>query len=476
MSSLAAIPFTDQQASGLDALAGAPPLMGNSLSDVAGTRKARPGVSVWSAFPSAIPNASAVVGMAALGTLLVYVTEDRKVWSVDSATGHVEALSDAALTSKVAGSLRPQLLSLRDKVVAVGGGAPQTIDGVTISARLGGSPPDMRSIAGIATRIVGVPNDNSGTFVWSDPGDAGHDNWDALNFAEAEARPDPLYTVTSNTNELIAFGTQTLQAFSPDANVGFAPGRALNLGLLAPYSIIDVDDQFAFFDRERRFILTDGRAFSDEGSVISKPIESVLRGLTTVDDCWGFRMRTDRWDACVWFFPTEGRGFIWNRRNTGWSEWRAWGDTGYTSPNITSALYWPEQNVFLVGLATGQIAKLDAEAFTDLGQPIKVELVSGFQDFGSMNRKKIVAARFKFRRGQTAQSGTAPRVSISWRDDSGSWRQPATRDLGLAGDYEPVITLRSLGVARQRQWRLQYDAAADFTLVGAQAEVETLAQ
>jgi hypothetical protein len=474
MGDIVSIPFTDQQASGLEALAGAPPLMGNSMTDVAGTRRARPGVSAWSGFPSVIPHASAVVCMATLGTTLIYVCEDRTIWASEGgAAASLTSTIDSA--SVLDGLLRPQALSLRDKVVFVGGGVPQTTTGVGVAARLGGSPPAMVSIAGIATRIVGVPYDASGTFVWSDPGDSGHSTWDALNFAEAEARPDPLQAVTSNTNELIAFGTQTLQAFSPDANVGFAPGRALNLGLLAPYSIIDVDDQFAFLDRERRFVLTDGRTFSDEGSVISKPIESVLRGLGTVDDCWGFRMRTDRWDACVWFFPTEGRGFIWNRRNTGWSEWRAWGDTGYTSPNITSALYWPEQNVFLVGLETGQIAKLDASASTDLGQPIKVELVSGFQDFGSFNRKKIVATRFKFRRGQTAQSGTAPKVRFSWRDAPGAWKQPVVRDLGLAGDFEPVITLRSLGVTRQRQFRIEYDASSDFTLIGAQAEVETLA-
>lgn len=474
MGDLVAIPFTDQQASGLDALAGAPPLMGNSMTDIANTRRARPGISAWSVFPTAIPNASPVLAMAALNDILVFVCEDRTVWSV-TAAGAVLPLSGAALTSQVAGSLRPQALSLRTKVVIVGGGAPQTTDGVVASSRLGGSPPNMTSIAGIATRIVGVVNDESGTIRWSDPGDAGHAVWDALNFTESEARPDPLKFVISNTNELITFGTQTLQAYSPDPNVDFATGRALNVGILAPYSVIDVDDQFAFFDRERRFILTDGRAFSDTSSVISKPIESVLRGLTTVDDCWGFRMRTDRWDACVWFFPTEGRGFIWNRRNTGWSEWRAWGSTGYTTPNITSAYYWPEQNVFLVGLSTGQIAKLDAAASTDLGQPIKVELVSGFQDFGSMNRKKIVAARFKFRRGQTAQSGTAPKVTIQWRDDSGPWKQPIVRDLGLAGDFDPIITIRSLGVTRQRQWRIQHDASADFTLVGAQCEVERLA-
>lgn len=473
MGDVTPIPFDSQQASGLEELSGAPRLMSNSLTDIANTRKARPGISAWSPFPTTIPNASPVVGMTALGSLLIYVTADRKLWAC-STSGALRPLSDTTLPTQLAGTLRPQLLSLRSNVVIVGGGTPQATDGTALSAVLGGSPPASTSITGIATRIVLAPNDTSGTFRWSGAGDTpGHTTWDALNFAEAEAKPDPVQNIASNTNELFIFGTETIQVFSPDPNTDFAPGRTLNIGLLAPYSLVNVDDQFAFLDRERRFVLTDGRSFTDEQSVISKPIESVLRGITTVDDCWGFRMRNDRWDAVVWFFPTDSRGFIWNRRSNGWSEWRAWGSKGWQAPNITSAFYWPEQNVFLVGLSTGQIAKLDSTAFTDLGATIKVELVSGFIDGGSHNRKKYVSAKLRFKRGQTAQSGTAPVVRISWRFDLGEWLEPAMRDLGLAGDYEPVVEIRSLGSGRQIQFRVEFDAASEFTLVGGVLESVT---
>lgn len=467
------LPFADQQASGLDALAGAPALMANTLSDIADVRKARPGVGAWDPFPAAVPNASPILSMAALDDTLIFVCADRTLWSI-TAAGAVTALSDGTVASHLDGVARPQSLSLRTKVVVVGGGAPQSTDGVAVSAHLGGSPPDSIAITGIATRIILAPNDTSGTIRWSDPGDSGHETWDALNFAEAEAKPDVVRNIASNTNELFVFGAETLQVFSPDASVDFAPGRTLNIGLLAPYSLIEVDDQFAFLDRERRFVLTDGRSFSDEASVLSKPIESVLRGMTTVDDCWGFRMRTDRWDACVWFFPTEGRGFIWNRRNRGWSEWRQWGSTGWTTPSITSAYYWPEQNVFLVGLSTGQIAKLDADAHTDLGSPIKVVLITGFVDHGTNNKKKSISAKFVFKRGETAQSGTAPQVRIYRRDNEGAWLSPTIRTLGLAGDYDPDVEIRSSGIYRRRQWRVEFDANAGFTFVKATEEIVVL--
>lgn len=466
----------DGQASGLDALSAAPPLVVNVITDLSNTIRMRPGISAWSGFPSTVPSVggsapSPVDCMVPFGAQLIYVTRDRKLWACSPATATVTALSDPTTATQLLGTSRPLGLAFRTKVVFTGGSTPQSTTGSGLSATLGGSPPDASSIVGIATRAVVSVNDTSGTFRWSGLGDTGHTTWDPLNFAEAEAKPDTLPIIADNTNELFGFGSETLQVFSPDAVLGFAPGRTLNLGCIAPYSVTKVDDMFGFLDRERRFVVTDGRSFSDDSSVVSKPIEASLKGLSSVSDCFGFRMRTDRWDAVVWMFPTDGKGFIWNRRNNQWSEWRGWDPTmGYAAPTISSAVFWPEQNVFLVGLTTGQIAKLDAAAFTDLGATVKVELTSGFVDHGTDAYKQNHALYLTFRRGQTAQGTTAPRVLVSWRNDIGAWSRPQARDLGNTGDTNPVVELRSLGVYRRRQWRIESTAAAEISFVSARED------
>lgn len=454
--SIDTLPFAEQQASGLDALAGAPSLMANAMTDIADTRKARPGITAWAPF-SVAAFGSPVDMMVGFGDFLYFVLRDRRYLRLDT-IGHTTTLVSAHLP----GSLKPQGIRTRTGVSVVGGGS------------IFSAGPLAKAIAGIATRLVVAVNDDSGTFQWSGLGDAAHSSWDPLDFAEAEAKPDIIQNIAANTNELFVFGAETIQVYSPDPDVAFAPGRTLNLGMLAPYSLVEVDDQFAFLDRERRFVLTDGRSFSDGESVLSKPIESVLRSMTTVEDCWGFRMRTDRWDAAVWFFPTEGRGFIWNRRNRGWSEWRGWGANGWQASAITSAYYWPEKNVFLVGLENGSIAKLDATAVTDLGDPIRIELTTGFVDRGNDNLKKCDAVKFIFKRGDTAQLSTAPRVQVSWRDDLGAFCQPSVMDLGRAGDYEPTLELRSLGSYRRRQWKVEYTGDAGFTFVGAREQFQVL--
>ncbi len=460
-----AIPFNMTQASGLEELAGASPAMVNALVDSTGTIRQRPGISAWSEFPDVIPNEADVTGMIPFGESLMYMTDDKYLWSVTyGGLGSVSALSSSTTTTQVDGSLRPIMVAMRDKVIIAAGGEPQKWTGSGYSGRLGGSPPQATHVVGIATRALLSVADDRGRFQFSDPGDSGHETWDALNVTEAEARPDKLMALHDNTNEVYAFGSQTLQLYQPDEILGFATGRAVNVGLLAPYSVVSVDGQMAFLERERRFVLADGRQFSDS-DIISQPIDATIRALDTVTDTWGFRMKIAPFDAAVWMLPTAGKGFMWQREANRWSEWRGYSDGNWAEPEITSSVYWPEKNLLLVGLATGQIAKLDTDAYTDLGATLKVQLRTGFVNRSTEDHKHCESVRFVFRRGESA--ATEPVVTLSWRDDLGEFCSPVRLSLGVAGDYVVSQPVRSLGTYRRRQWQIEFSDDAEFVFIEA---------
>ena len=445
------------------------------------------------------PLGSAVIGMISYGDALVYVTADRKIHSLSSISGYVPLSSDDPLT-KLDGGGRPSFVQGRNMLCIAGGGAIQKWTGSGLSARLkntgnptgllpgvtspGGPPPDAIGISGIAQRLIAATANKSGQIWWSGPLEE-YENWDFTNgasYIQAAAKPDPLVALHDNTSEVFAFGSLTIQVFDPtslaidqnDPNniLDFATNRTMNIGVTAPDAIVPVDDTFAIIDRQRRAIITDGRTYTD----ISRSITKLLRDLGSIDDAWGFRMRMGRFDCVVWMFPSAGYGVIWDQQTGNWSEWRAW-DKGPQSVAITSAYNWAEHDVFLVGLANGQIAKLDDAANLDLGAPIKVDLISGFQSRGSGAQKNTETMLVTFQRNAypTADTGHGPPggfVRISLRDQQGAWRVLANKV--MSETMNPCIQIRSLGVYRTRQWRVEYTGDDRFGFIGAQEEFEIL--
>ena len=505
-STIGQIVFAGSENKSASELGGAMPVVVNAIPDSLGVVRRRPGIKAWPVFPANAGSGSPVVGMTAFGEFLVYVTADRKLHSLSSAGEVAELSDDTDLDTLLDGDSRPSLISGREMVVAAGHGAIQKWTGMGLSARLenigqgsawyaqhalpdapGGPPPDATFLSAIAQRLVAQPSNGSGQIWWSGPLEA-YENWDLANggaaYIQASAKPDPIVAMADNTNEVFAFGSETIQVYAPaslhvDQNdptntLDFDLSRTMNLGTVSPYSIVSMDDMFAVLDRQRRFVVTDGRTYND----ISRNISQVIRDMANVTDAWSFRMRFGRFDCLVWMFPTDGYGLIWDAQSSNWAEWRAWSE-GSENVHITSAFNWSEQNAFLVGLDDGSIAQLDDAATTDLEHPIKVEIQSGFTTHGTMAQKasKTVMLQFKRTRdplpaptgGSLSASG---HVRVSIRDTQGPWK--VIRDVQLSDDRMPVLTIRSLGVYRTRQWKLEYTGQDELQLVSAQEEFEIL--
>ena len=505
-SQLAQILFSGSEDKGATELGGAIPLIANAIPDASGAARRRPTVVAWSGYSSAsLSNTGVgpVLGLVPFQGSLVYATSDGVLNALNPGVEAHGLTSGVVGTSQyynslLAGSGRPSFVAGRQLLIAANGAQIQKWDGLSASsARLqntgatllvGSSgyvapaypPPSAYSVVGISQRLVvgNVPG-TSGQIHWSGPFED-YESWDyalgGAGFAQAAAKPDPLVWVMENTNEVFAFGTETLQVFDPaslavDVNdpnniLDFAPNRTQNIGTISPYSIVAVDDNFALLDRQRRIILSDGRTYQD----IGQPISNVLRGLTTVADAWGFRMRFGRFDCLVWMFPTDGFGLIYDSTASRWAEWRM-GGVNEGPVTITSAYNWAEQGVFLVGLSDGTIAKLDDSATSDLGIPVKVEMVSGFTTHGTQAQKHCRTMLFQFKRTWAATAGSG-HVRISRRDTEGAWQ--IIRDQELSSTPYPCIQIRSLGVYRTRQWKVEYTGSDELQLVSVQEEFEIL--
>jgi len=474
-----ALPFFNGLASGLDALSGTVPLYVNFLVDAAKAGRMRPGIRPWSDFGVA-PVDSPVIGLYNWRQWLLFVTEDRNIWAWQAPAdpGHpgtnIIALSDGTAATQLDGAGRPVFAYDQERVTITGGGAPQQWQGVGLSSRLApgqtnpsGEPLALTHIAYISQRFVGNDNDNSGIVQWTEPGPGNHGTWPIVGafYMEAEASPDPVVAVYSNTNELFVFGQQTTQVFVPDATTVFATTASVQVGCAAAFSIIDTDGQFAWLDDRHRFVQSSGRKFD----VLSTPTIAnvIMRPGFVVDDCWAARMCIGTWDLLVWVFPTEETGFAYDRVTKKWVNIQSLDENGRFVAWVPNCyFFWAEKNLHLVGLDDGTIGEVTFEATDDNGQPIKAVSRTGFQDRGTFKRKLCRRVQLQMRRGETAQPGPAPVVELRYRDDLGAFKPVIRWSMGIGGDYQPIVDKWNCGMYRQREWELEWSGGGPFIMTG----------
>jgi len=478
-------------------LGGVMPLVQNALPDSAGVMRRRPGISAWAPFNPSYASGSPVIGMAAFGQRLIYVTADRHIHSINSA-GLKTELTSGNWGTELDGGGRPSMVAKPDMIALAGGGAMQKWTGSGLSARLtnagngvdppSGDPPPAVSVCALAERLVAQYSGYQSEDVWWSGPNYAWENWDltaggGAGSMQASGKPDPTMWIADNTNELFVFGTETIQAYAPSAlqidendpnNIlDFALARTQNIGTRSPCSIVANDDHFGLIDHRKRAILTDARTYQD----IGKPIYQVLRDMQSIEDAWGFRMRLGRFDCLVWMFPTDGYGLIYDTASGNWCEWRA-GEVGAGPLTITSAYDWAEEGVLLVGLSDGSIAKLDDSVNADLTVSIAVKLTSGFEDHGTAAQKACRAVAFNLKRTFTALPaptyGVSPsgHVRIKYRDNQGAWR--ILKDVELSTELQIQIISRSVGVYRTRQWSVEYTGRDQLELVSAEETFEIL--
>lgn len=486
----AVLPIIDGQIASSEDIPGYARVVTNWHVDQLGFNRTRPGITNAIFDPTNNANASGVntniIGMYVWTNpqdrydYLVYVRADRQIFAKNLSTLVKSALSSASdVTTQLDGnSARVTWAEDSGRIMIAGGGQIQTWTGVagTLSARLAvysfavNQPPlGATFITKLANYVVAnnVQPGMLNQFFWSQIGDGVDGTWPPLNFNTADARPDPVLAVLDNLRELYIFGSSTVQVYgiSGDATLPFQASSTLDLGTIAPYSIVRLDQTFVMLDSKRRFVQTDGRSYT----VISTPIAKTIRDLATVADCFGFRAVVGFWDLLVWIFPTAKQAFYFDQTGQKWGTWKGWNGTDdFTAARIGSFVYYPAGNLFFIGDSLFEnVFTLDAGTKQDVlpggTLPIVAERITGHLDQETTKRKRCNSVRLFLRRGLAAGVGAA--IEISKRDDDGPWSEPTFINLATqAGDTEASQDWYPGGIYRRRQYRIRYAGAADVVL------------
>jgi hypothetical protein len=524
---VAPIPFGPVLETSGEEISGASPEAFNVLVDARGVLRKRPGIAAYSVAPATAIDAAGVLGLYLTeervahtsGTPTVSGTHPGVLYAVGatvnaSGGGHnrgrnvyrivggVATLVGTGVANEDRLSTPPAIATTRfprptfaetEALLVLAGGAemgkidirPELFSAPNFSDNadyhemsfLGGCPPLASHVLGNSSRILANDTQLDQTKLrYSDISQgivdfSAHELWSPSpggpGFFTAEARPDSIVAAAENTNDIFVFGKTSLQLFAPDTAVTFAPSVTKEVGCIAPYSPVKLDDKFMWLDHLARFIIGDGRQWEDVGG----PVQATLDALTAPDECYGYRFSDGFADVAVFRFETDAVTLVY-QPGIGWGRWAHGDGEAFAMFPVLSHHLRQDGGLNVVGLSDGTIRTLALANTDDLGTAIEAYTRSGFLDRESSTRKRCEAVHLTFKRTSVLNGVTC---ALEWRDElSNNW-EGVTIELGVAdGDLNPVVTLRSLGVYRRRQWRFRFSDTAQLFLVSAREHFQVL--
>jgi hypothetical protein len=311
-------------------------------------------------------------------------------------------------------------------------------------------------------------------FHWSDADDPFA--WDALSFASAEGHWDDLMALHVAWLEIVLFGRDSVESFYDDGVTPFSriDGGVLERGVLAPWTIRNVEGTWVWLDNTRRVAVLQGRTYRN----VSGPYDSIINDIDDVSEAYAihFTLRGHTFYAIS--FPTVSRSFVWNMTNDTWYEWGIWdSSTGtyglYLGKSYAYARSW---DTHFVGssAANGRVYRLNPALYQEDTAEIRTLMWTSHISHGTSAKKRTRRLRFNVKRGQGTVGGTEPVFTMRYRDNNRSWGNERQIGLGDIGEYPNIVEVRHLGTYKTRQYEFVHSDNSDFILNAIEEDVEPL--
>jgi hypothetical protein len=413
------------------------------------------------------------------------VAADRKMWSVDDSTLTVSTNRSNVAGSTVEGAARPVWAHGEQFVYVTGGVRIQKWGPSLANATTLTNSPPCTHVVSLSSRLVANDTANPTQFKYSDQFEGNYNNWSSPGGGTVIIPvPDPIVGIYDNLAELFIFCRSNVLVYQPGQGetvpgtnviIPWSLANSFALGLAAPYAVVKLDQQFIILDDKLRISVTNGRQVEP----ISAPIQRDLRRLSDVSDAWAYREEKDQQSYVVFRFPTAKRTFTFDLKNKKWGERdyydQAHGLTGADVP-INDVVYRNTDNRHIAASSKSGItyATIDGDIRTDFGVPIVCRRLTGWQNFGNVNRKRSVRVRVILRRGTAPENSTPGQLEARVQDDDSAWSEWHTESIGTPSQFEQTVDFFFGGVFRRRRYEFRYTNTDNTVLAEAHEDYREL--
>lgn len=394
-----------------------------------------------------------------------------RVWKIiDNGGTNVELLGSTAL-------LKSALVTFADdgnRCVMANGGPMVHTDLSSLSAMADPDAPQRVSHVAILDGYLHGNSVETGRNYFSSVTDIL--DWNALDFFEAEARPDDIVAMKEAYRELIVLGRESVEFFANDGVTPFSriSGSAQPFGTEAPYSLAQIGPSWMWLDHKRRLVTMEGRAVQ----AVSSPYDRVIQEMASVDDAIGYTVSISGYPIYLLNFPTARTTLAYNYETKQWHKWGYWDRDRaiYQRFRGQTYCYARSWNAHLIGdYKTGIIYKASRNVYTDAGNPIRSLIRTGHISHGAEFTKRSNVLRVHAKRAQGNADVEDPQLMLRRRVDGGPrWSNERWKSLGKVGEHRPYLDWRRNGVYRRCQYELIHSDPSDCILTGAQENIDIL--
>ena len=281
-------------------------------------------------------------------------------------------------------------------------------------------------------------------------------NYDALDFASAEANPDIIRRVFTDHKELLLFGELTVEP-----NVGstgaFAfekiKGAVTEKGIAAPWAVDQIDNTVFWLDHNG--VVRRMQGGYSAMRISTHAVEQAFGTLSTAEAFafveQGHEMFALTFDNGTWVF--DAATGLWHQRQS-WNRvnWRA---------RCKEFVY--EKN-YVGDVVNGNIYELDQETFQENGEHLVAEML--FPPISNEGRRfRVSSVQLDLEQGEAGD------VRLWWSNDGVTWTDAGVRSTGAAGDRRARTIWRGLGLHRNLHLKFAISGNVRKAVFAAYAEI-----
>jgi hypothetical protein len=294
-------------------------------------------------------------------------------------------------------------------------------------------------------------------------------NWDLLDYATAESRPDFIKALWRTNRELILFGEETTEFYYNSGNADFAfsriPGGVNEWGIQAPHSLADVDGSIFFLGRGLNGGASVVQLKGQAARIVStRDIEWQISQMTANDDAFGFCYTQAGEQFYVLTFPAGDKTFVYSLSSGVWHERKSY---GLGRHRAAGHVYFNGSH-YIGDYANGNVYTWELDKYTDNGDPIeRIRRAPVIHRSGKNWFHHSLIVDIQTGVGVTSGQGSDPQLMLRFSDDSHTWSNEMWTDIGAIGEYSTQVRFDGLGMSKARTYEITITDPVEAIVLGA---------